>query len=305
MKHNKIYVPKKRKKNVTICIASICNRVEEGYLPAIVFCADRLLSSGVTFEHGNPKIKIIPDRAIVMEAGDATTSDLIIDKEVLSIETGKLDLKQIAEKINDNIISLRTKLIDNNVLSKFGLNFNDLATTEIPPTTFRFIMDEIKKIEEDIDLEFILAGFDKDGSPHLFKISSNNGVQCMNSVGFVNSGSGGILSLIEMTKSEHSNSILDSEAILKVYSAKKSAERVAGVGRKTDLGVLFLVNSEKEGEYNVGRFIFPEDFKKLLDKELLQIKSSEAKIKQTIKAEIDARIRPKQNETEENEMSEE
>lgn len=305
MKHHKIYVPKRRIKNMTICIASICNRVEDGYLPAIVFCADRLLSSSITFEHGNPKIKLIPERAIVMEAGDATISDLVLNKEILSDKNSKTDLKFIAEKINQNILNLRNRVIEEKVLSKFGIDYNTFLTAEIPQNLFNHIVNQIELVTNDLSLEFLLVGFDTDGSPQLFKISSETGIQCYNSVGFVNSGSGQFMSLIEMTKSEHSNSIPDSEAILKVYAAKKGAERVAGVGKNDDLGVLYTVIDEKENISKTVYLVFDHKFKQNLIKELREIKRSEDGLRKRIKSEIDEVLRPHEEKSEDKVQSDE
>lgn len=279
----------KRKKPMTICIASICNIEENSskYSPAIVFCADRLVSSSINFEHGNPKIKFISGRCIIMEAGDGTTSDMIIDKDIMNADSSDLNVAEIAEMINDNIIELKKDKIEQKALSDFGLTFDKISKGAIKGELLSYLVRKIEEVKENIQLEFIIAGMDKDGTAQLYKVSDNEGIQCYNSVGFVAIGVGTPLSLLELTKSSHNNYITLNEAVFKTYSAKKGAEKVTGVGKKTDLGFLYLESADKNNEnWNVG-LIELSNHIPLLDEKLDNIKNHEEKIKQETKKKLD------------------
>lgn len=261
---------------MTICIAAICNYKEGMISPCIVFCADRLISSGmgISFEHGNPKIKLIENRAIIMEAGDGTVSDLILDKEVLFIGS-EVDVKRIADLINEKITNFKHNQI-NRLLSPFGLNQNSFIekARELPEKVCNQIINDIKNL--DLDLQFIVAGLDRDGNPQLFTISDQYGIKCYNSLGFVAIGSGLPLSLLQITKTIHSNRINLSEAITKVYSAKINAERISGVGRMTDLGVLQL--SGENNNFSASLVEVSQEYKDKINEELKKIPKSESEV---------------------------
>jgi 20S proteasome alpha/beta subunit len=145
------------------------------------------------------------------------------------------------------------------------------------------IESEVEKLIYNLELEFIVAGLDSDGTPQLFKVSVEKEVQCYNSIGFVAIGSGTPLSFMEITKFTHRNYVELSEAVLKVYSAKKNSERVESVGSLTDLGFLSLEKEkETDKDFITNLIELPQEFKDFLDIELKAISDSENKIKTSI-----------------------
>jgi hypothetical protein len=284
VKNNNIYLGKRPRKDMTICIAAICSSNDEEP-DSIIFAADRLISSSINFEHGNPKIKYIQNRAIIMEAGDASLSDLVLDKWVYEADTANLDTIQIADVINSKIIDLRKHKIESQILSKYGMDYTSFLenSKSIEQSLLFNIMQRIEDF--DVGVEFIVAGIDKDGSPHLFVVSDEEGIRCFDSLGFIAIGSGTGATFFDITKSPHNNKIGANEAIVKVYGAKKSAERVSGVGHQTDLGVIFTKDMDEKGA-NIELIIFQEDLKQKLDEELTNLLNEEKKIKETLKSKV-------------------
>lgn len=270
---------------MTICIASICNigKPDEVLSPAIVYCADRLLSSGIgiSFEQGNAKIKLIKDRAIIMDAGDASNSDIILNKQKEFDEVAKSGVRAIAESVYKEIIKLRNEKI-NHLLSKFNLNQDDFIekSKNMPEALYLRLFNEIDDV--DLDLKFIVAGLDNDGSPQLYTVSDERGIDCFNTVGFVAIGSGMPLSLLQITKSLHNNFIHITEALVRVYSAKKNAERTTGVGRLTDLGFLHLLGGSPD-DFKAGLVEIPDDYYEKIDEMLDKIEDKEKEVHNDLK----------------------
>lgn len=276
---------------MTICIAAMCNIDTDPakYSPGIVFCADKLLTSSISFEHGTSKIKLIPNRCVVMEAGDATISDLILDKDIINVKNSSLDVKEIAELINDKMIKVMQHKIEDEVLSTFRLNLELLTrdSEKMNSDLLNFILRQISQIKKERTVCFIVAGLDKDALPQLYRISSTLGLECHNSNGFISIGIGADLSLLELTKSSHSSRASYVEVIFKVYSAKRKSEKAGGIGRKTDFGMLYLKEADKNDEnWMAGDILLGDNIQSLLDKQLERIDCFETDVRKKVKPKL-------------------
>ena len=269
--------PIKRKvgtyKPMTVCIAGIC---DHPLAPKIVFCADRLVTNqdGLTFEQGRPKIDLIRDNCLVMNAGRAAEADMIIFavRAKLKEEPEKNhSIAQIAEMFSQEHKQEKLIAIEEDILTPRGMNLNSFyAGIKNLPDWLAFAID--RQIQEyDFGVEFLVLGFDftDDGhetyyEPYLYHIDRNGKLQPLNSVGFGIIGIGNVMSLPEMTRNTYKTNMTFSEALVRVFWAKKSAERVVSVGTETtDLGLLW-VEVDGSGKVEARNTLVEDEFKKQL-----------------------------------------
>lgn len=85
------------KKALTICIATICEANTNS--PKIVFCADRMLTDqyGYTFELQRPKILQLATHCLVMEAGDASIGNTVIQHFNKRVPLGARETMNVLE----------------------------------------------------------------------------------------------------------------------------------------------------------------------------------------------------------------
>lgn len=279
---------------MTICIAAMCNVDNKSgtYSPAIVFCADRLLTSSISFEHGNSKIKLISGRCIIMEAGDGTISDLILNEEVINDQNSELSVKGIAEIINQKTIEVITQKVNESLLINFGISLDRLYDDKkISQDLLNLVLRKVTEVRRERNVEFIVAGLDKNSLPSLYKVSSISGLECYNSIGFISIGIGADLSLLELTKFSHNNLAGYMEVISKVYRAKIESEKVGSIGKNTDLGMLYLKTADvNDQNWVAGDILFGDNIKEILNSNIEKIKDFEAKIREEIKPKLKGAI---------------
>jgi hypothetical protein len=239
----------RRNKPVTICIAAICDSfVDEPVVPKIVFCADHLVSSLVEFEHEIPKYKTLTDRCLVATAGVAVSSDMVLEnvKELLSQQSSAgRRIKEIVEMVRQECKRLDDEEISRNVLAKYNLAKNSMPNVDSQVMTAK-IIDEISDYKRNKPkFEFILFGFDSVREPHIHVIDQDGNDELADSLGFASIGSGFPLALLYVTEHRLSPADDAQRAIPIVYFAKKVSERAQGVGRMTDL---FIVYGKKDNE---------------------------------------------------------
>jgi hypothetical protein len=227
-------------KPVTVNIAAICDLDAQTYYPKIVFSSDRLVSAGVQYEGGEPKIKQLTEYCYVMtSSNDSLTSDLILEtiKDKIKSAKNQMRIRDIVELLSEECVNFKRLRIEREVLSKYNLTSTNLnAPSE---TIINDAMKEVNDYEYPLECDFIVLGFDKETEPHLYKVNQKGDYRLCDSLGFVTSGSGGSLAFLEMTKYSYSRQEGMVTAIPRVYFAKKVSERAEGVGRYTDLYIMY------------------------------------------------------------------
>lgn len=274
IKTEKINYKYKSLKRMTICIAALCvvDRIRLG----IVFCADRLRSSQMhRFEGNVPKYKAIPDKAILLGAGDVELIDEILEDEFIQ-SCSQFTTREIASLVHRRIKEIVQRKIEDEILTKHGLSKETYITKnrQLSDMLIENIEDEKEDLIQSIDIEFILAGCDPDGKPKLYTIKEGGYYpHVTQNIAII--GSGTTISNLELSR-EYQNAQLGlSEAILKVYKAKKSAEMDFYVGRVTDIGIIYPIQSTPPGIFIAKVEIFEEGLIDLLDGELNKIKTQE------------------------------
>ncbi|MDE1871502.1 MAG: hypothetical protein KGI06_04675 [Candidatus Micrarchaeota archaeon] len=273
-KNNKIY---KRVRPMTVCLSVIC---DSGTYPRIVFCADRQVTAGgLTFEQARAKFALASRKCtncVILNAGDGYNADKILVRvgDFLDGEISKgriFTIMEISELIRKETEHLRNERINAQILNPRGLNLETFYKNlkKYPETFWKNVDEEIKKYS--VDTNFLVVGFDimengKKYLAHINLINENGEIEILDGDGFGIIGMGNLMSLPEITKEAYQLTTPLSEAIVKVYWAKKSAERVLTVGHKsTDLGVMWCI-SDKDGNVIVQGTMLQPEFLKELDK---------------------------------------
>lgn len=263
------------KKPMTICIASICETPQS---PKIVFSADRLITDahGLTFEHGVSKIKMLTKNCFIMSVGKSSHADQIIQNTVKTISTydnekiENMTIEQIVEVIKHEHQKIRKETIETTFLISRGLDLKTFyENLRSYPDWFAMLYDS-QIGNYNFEVEFIVFGFDinqvaKYVAPHLYKITEKGESLCFDSIGFAMIGIGEEQSFPEITKEPYNPSNALSDAIVRTYWAKKSAERMTGVGKITDLGLAWSDHNKESKIEIIATEIAPE-FKVNIDK---------------------------------------
>jgi 20S proteasome alpha/beta subunit len=291
----------RRNKPVTICIAAICDSfVDEPVVPKIVFCADHLVSSLVEFEHDIPKFKTLTDRCLVATAGDAVSSDMVLEnvKERLSQpNTAATRIKEIVELVRQECRRLDDEEIDRNVLAKYNLARSNMPNVDSQVMTAK-IIDEISDYHRNKPkFQFILFGFDSVREPHIHVLDQDGNDELADSLGFASIGSGSLLAFLYMTEHRFSPADDAQRAIPIVYFAKKVSERAQGVGRLTDLVIVYgrkdndgkekykMVNMNRENPNNKIMNIMDKAFDEIEEFKHEKIEDMAGEINKMIKGE--------------------
>lgn len=276
MKVKKLKKRQNIQKPMTICIAAICEIEND---PKIVFAADRLISAGIQFEHGVPKITPLTDYCFVMVSStDSLKSDMLISNVKNKVKGQNFKIKEIIE-----IFSKECKLLINSereeqVLSKFGLTYDSFLkkSKELSQDLIRLIGLELENFESSFKTEFIILGLEPQAE--LYVINQNGEYKPYGMLGFACIGSGSDLAFPEMTKYAYTPILSLPEALVRVYQAKKVSERVSGVGKYTDLFVLHIPEEFKKNskeKWIPSPWLVNQKIIKILEEGLDKIQSDE------------------------------
>jgi hypothetical protein len=272
--HAKSRYKEKKARKLTICIATLCEAHTSN--PRIVFCADRLVTDirGLTFESGVLKILQILPNCLLMNAGDSSRGDVIIKNvfDILSLkkpeELEKMEFKKIAELIQEQYLKVRDEAMELEIFKPRKMDRASFySNMRAYPDWFSLIIDnEVRNF--DFDVAFIIFGFglnqeQKTSTGFIYQLTGDGELNLMTSTGFSIVGIGSYQSLPEITKEPYGPYSSLSDALVRTYWAKKSAERMVSVGKETtDLGIMYC---EVEGDKLISKNVLAsEDFKNKL-----------------------------------------
>jgi hypothetical protein len=262
---------------MTVCIASIC---ESGIEPKILLCADRLVSAGLQFEKGTSKIQRINHNCFALHASDdSLLSEKILERVKIRThgENLKFKVKEIVDIFAEECITLKKEKQEKDVISKY--NFVAEKSKVDPNQMLDSIMTDLNYYSYP-DFEFIIAGFDFPDEPHLFKVNQDGDWACHDSLGFTTTGAGHSLAFPEMTKWYYTTEQSMSLAIPRIYFAKRTSERIQGIGRSTDLAFTVCREDSKTKKTSVKFYDISADdgFMERMDKSFEQFNENEAEI---------------------------
>lgn len=230
-------------KPLTICIAAICERDTPS--PTIVYCADRMITSMTTLiqaEHGISKINNFTDNCMVMSSSShSRQSNLILENARNMITDSDITIQQIAKIISKECQKHKMEEKERNILTDYGfISYTDFMKREkdISAILSQKITRRLDEYESEFLSQFMVFGFDT--APHIYLIDQNGKYDLCDYDGFATIGSGAQLAFTEMTKYLYRSDMELIEALIRVYSAKRVAEKALGVGKLMDLGFLHM-----------------------------------------------------------------
>lgn len=242
---------------VTVCIAAIAE-IYDG----LVLITDTMISTGETSSDDTTlKIKPITDNWYFMFAGD----DLSYIPPIESLLISGLDYKtsysadHIAATFADAYQAVRERTCEAKFLKPFKMGmaeFKDEGKDKLPAHIFSDIFYEIR--EFDLGCQFLVAGFDEAGTPHIFTVSNPGVVEWFDIVGFWAIGSGQRSALSSLFFSEYNFRHSLSSGVYRVYEAKLMAEKALGVGKST-----LLLSLERRNDKIERVYLLEDDLKPL------------------------------------------
>lgn len=265
---------------LTVCIAAICDAKTEH--PKIVFAADRLISAEIQFEHRPGKITQLSKYCcVMMSSDDALRSNMIVQRVLDQIQLApKLPtIKEIAELFSKACIDEKSKNREHDVLGPLGLNHETFrkSSKDMPSEMVREITTALSYYRYRFESEFLILGIDMEPKPraHIYTVDQDGKCTLHDFLGFAFIGIGRSLAFPELTKFPYAPNDIDwQQTMLRVYCAKRVAERIGGVGRQTDLFVLH-VKEDENGVFVPMRWRVDKETRAVLDEGIRKLKKSE------------------------------
>jgi len=221
---------------LTICVAAIgrCDDIGKD-CEAVVFATDHMITLKQIgqFEHAVEKYRKINSNTVAMLSGEALLFDEVLKG---ATETGNLD--EIGQKIHQNMISIRDMRISKLIFEKLKIDFDFLKELLKAPAhnaTVENILSTIEKFK--LDTTVLIVGF-KDNLAQLVEINEFN-LTNTRDINFDAIGSGSVQALNTLLFQRHSKADDLKATLYNVYKAKRNSEVAVGVGKETDLLILF------------------------------------------------------------------
>ncbi|MGA2884653.1 MAG: hypothetical protein ABSE80_05820 [Halobacteriota archaeon] len=226
---------------MTICIAAVGQGPNNKEL--IVFATDHMISHPMgQFEMTLQKYKMINDNTAAMLAGDPLIFDTLIKD---CTEDDHFD--GMAQKIQNSLNGVKNEAIQKQLLDRFKLDFNYLKEVLRGPIQNPFLNNMLESVVKfTLNTVVILIGFKEDEA----QITEIGEVKIANvrDISFDAVGSGSVQATNTLLFQRHSKNDSLATTIYDVYKAKRNAEVAQGVGKETDLMVLYKSGLEKIDE---------------------------------------------------------
>ena len=225
---------------MTVCVAAIC----EGN--TIIGASDRMLTSGtIEFEPQRSKIRILSNSIFAMLAGDSALQDevwqklwLDVNERIKAEPQNWWNVRDVAELYSHYYGESKRIRAERCLLAPLGLDSKTFIARqkEMDEGLVNRLTKELQRFEMP-DVQAILTGRDNIGT-HIY-VANNEDVYCYDSVGFASIGIGAGHANSQMMFSGHTTLKSFPETLLLVYSAKRRAEVAPGVGKHTDMFIIW------------------------------------------------------------------
>jgi ATP-dependent protease HslVU (ClpYQ) peptidase subunit len=157
----------------------------------------------------------------------------------------------------------------NTVLGRYGLTMERFLTDGLQrfgPSEFSRILQKTEQISLGASgLEFLVAGYDAKGNPHIFSVTDPGRVENHNVTGFWAIGSGQNAALASLFFHSYNRRMPLQEALYHVCAAKFMAEKASDVGETTSVLILSASVNDSSGalRMDVSEFQSVEAVKKI------------------------------------------
>lgn len=218
---------------MTICIAAIGKHNSS---ECIVFSTDHMLSqlNLGQFEHAIDKYKLVNKCTIAMFSGTTTFFPEIIKR----IKPDLTDFDEIAEDIRRAMSEFREEKIEREILGPYKIDWQFVKDNLDKPFQNRVIEGMMVTIgQSNLQSSILLVGF-KNGEAQSAEVNEFR-VNKFRDITFSAIGSGAVQALNALLFQKRTIDDDLSKTIYDVYKAKRNAEVSIGVGRETEIGILF------------------------------------------------------------------
>lgn len=270
--------------SMTVCIAVR----SEGM---IILLSDRMITSGdIEFEPPTSKIIALTTSIGMMYSGDSSlfaeiAQELIADVRArIGEDPGHwLRVRDVAFLYAKHWNEARLRRADIDVLAPYGLTRKTYAqdVMKLDPKVSEKISSELEKYSVPT-VEVIIAGIDlrygvSAPAPSIYHVFEGSPM-CADQAAFAAIGTGGRHAESQFMLAKYAGTVLNGEALLLAYSAKRDAEVAPGVGKETDV---FVFGG------NVGNFFkLPDILMKKLEDEYQKVRLKDAQVRKKARTEV-------------------
>jgi ATP-dependent protease HslVU (ClpYQ) peptidase subunit len=218
---------------MTICLAALCENSN-----SCVVAADRMAVFGqgslLEFKQDNTSHKIhkLDERIILLHSGATQDAEAIVSR--FRKDGPSPDARTWMDRVLTDLLREQRDLrIRRTVGGDFNYEKLLAAVTASPNGPFRELWDTVQKI--DLGDMLLVAPTDGEYVIHYLRPPA---FAAKSDLHYATVGSGGIYARAALTIQQYSHNCDLTVALFKVYSAKKAAELVYGVGEPTDMAIL-------------------------------------------------------------------
>lgn len=241
-------INRRKESHVTVCIAAINNGM-------VIMASDRIVTAGdIEFEPPSAKVLWLTSSIAVLTAGDQSIQMQVYNKahkmlweKIAEDQDRWADVSLAAEIYSKCFFDLRKKMVEDAVLSTYGLTFDSFLKSlkEMSVEFFNEINNHIQRYIYNFEsISAIICGIDttiphtiNSTSPHIYTVDDGV-ISCHDKLGFVAIGSGRNHAESHFMLSKYSVLMPSSTALLILHQAKRKAEICPGVGKDTDMFVI-------------------------------------------------------------------
>lgn len=226
-------------KLMTVGIAGICF---DGPKSRIILCTDKRLENADAGGDVGFKFGHAGDGWLALIAGNISTARDFINtyRFAMGGKTKGLNDAQIDAKIRACARSQRRRMINSHVYSRLGVTYSYFlkhGAQAFPEDVFRQVAYDIQNPQtfEHLACELILAGFNNDGHPYLYKVHSDGTASIAEAFACV--GTGATIASAALFQRKYVAQVDSKQALYYMYEAKRLSEVAPGVGHETKMWI--------------------------------------------------------------------
>jgi len=235
---------------VTVGVAAICtwNYARDGtdLGNAIITLTDRMITFGDSeYEPAQQKFGQLTKSTVLLIAGEYSIhSQAIMETRRQLGSPSNATVYEVAQIYGHALQKIKLRMAENEILAPLGLNSDSFISqqSEMSPVLVDRLSMELQHHDAGA-IEALIAGMD-DGSPSLYYLDSRGTAHCFNDIGFAAVGVGAWHARSRLMQGGYFNRMPYLRALAMTYAAKKAAEVAPGVGRTTDVHIVFKTGIE-------------------------------------------------------------
>ena len=202
-----------------------------------------LTRTDLNVEHDHPDSKIIPlsTHCALMYSGATLFATLIAESVLTRMGKQRENTEKYATCTKEALHELRIKRIQDVVLTPRGLEFDTLYKQDIKilPDSVVEIIENAIGYEDLVGVEMTVAGVEKKGDTAcIYGINPQGEVLPADAGDYRSIGIGKNMADLSLMRAQQHSTLELGPTIFNVFTAKRDAELVVGVGRKTSMTII-------------------------------------------------------------------